>query len=242
MDLINERINKVTRAMPVYPVLLTPVLLTMTLLATALLTTPDDAWSAVFHRAGTCGGCHVESFDGWSSSVHAESISSERFRSCLSGYLSKENTDSGGYCFRCHAPAVLISGKVFEATEAMVKGVSADEGVSCIVCHSVESVKEGRAVYEPGTSSGYHMVKDLTRLDRARLCTTCHGSYKRLDPAQSSVEADEGFWNGIFSGLGRAVGTETLKKIDHSFSGATVATDKHWACPDMPDLPDVKEN
>ncbi len=108
------------------------------------------AGAAVLPRAGTCGGCHVENFNGWQSSAHAFSVSSTEFRSAFKAYLKREDTDDGGFCFRCHAPAILISGGVFEATKRVLKGRSPGAGVTCIVCHSVESVKDGRAVRDPG--------------------------------------------------------------------------------------------
>lgn len=179
-------------------------------------------------RAGTCGGCHVENFSDWSSSAHSRSVSTERFRSALSDYLLKEGTDNGGYCFRCHAPAILISGGGFKATKRLMRGRGSSEGVTCIVCHSVESIKDGRAVYDPGGVPGYHRVKDLRSLDKESLCTTCHRSYK---PESAGADITEGRIKGLASKFGRMVSTKNITHSDHKFSGATVMSAEDGFCP-----------
>ena len=180
-------------------------------------------------RAGTCGGCHVENFRDWRSSAHSRAVSGERFRKALKEYLLRHDTDEGGFCFRCHAPGVLITGGVFEATEDIVRGRPHVEGVGCAVCHSVETVKDGVAVYDPGESRGYHGVKDLRSIDKEGLCNTCHSSYRAVEREEAAEK--KGLLAGVFSWLGRMVGVGASNKIDHTFSGTIVPEDE--SCPGM---------
>ncbi len=181
-------------------------------------------------RAGTCGGCHVENFNVWQASPHARSISSAEFRGAFKAYLKRADTDDGGLCFRCHAPAILISGGVFEATKRVLRGRTPGEGVTCIACHSVESVKEGRAVRDPGESRNYHRVRDLRSIDRERFCTTCHSSYEE----QSAGEVKKtGLRTSLVSSFNRVVGTETAPTVDHGFPGAIVLSKEGGSCPGM---------
>ncbi|HEC11753.1 MAG TPA: hypothetical protein ENI80_00620 [Acidiferrobacteraceae bacterium] len=181
-------------------------------------------------RAESCGSCHVSSFDAWQYSAHANSINSNDFRGCLEGYLEKENTNSGAYCFKCHAPGEVISGDVFAATSDVVKGKTYRDGVTCVVCHSVESVENGKAVYDPGDIHGYHSVKDLRLVNREALCSTCHSIYKTIRSVKE--RAKPGFFQGLFASLGGLVGTKNKAQTDHRFAESVVANEGHWACPD----------
>lgn len=170
------------------------------------------ARAEVLPRAGTCGGCHTESFEGWGASAHARSTSSKAFRRGLKTYLLEEGTDSGAYCFRCHAPGVFISGGVFEFTRAVLKEDVPGGGVTCVVCHSVEAVKDGGVVYDLGESPGYHRVKDLRSIERKELCTTCHSVYKEESKTESA---------------------EASETSDHTFPGVIVAYEEDGVCPGM---------
>jgi hypothetical protein len=182
-------------------------------------------------RAESCGSCHVSDFDTWQASAHANSITSVGFRSCLENYLEKKNTHSGAYCFECHAPGEVISGDVFAATHDVVKGKIYRDGVTCVACHSVESVENGKAVYDPGDIHGYHSVKDLRSVNRAALCSTCHGRYQFLLPAKEKLEP--GFFAGLYASLVGLVSTKNNSITDHRFSESVVANEGHWACPDI---------
>lgn len=190
-----------------------------TILASLLLLfTLSVAQAAQLPRAGTCGSCHVENFNDWHASDHAQSIASERFRKNLRRYLLREDTENGEFCFRCHAPAVLITGDVFAATKMVLRGNHSMEGVTCVVCHSVESIKEGKALYAAGNVPAYHRVKDLQSIDRAALCTTCHGAYTPDMDSPVNVE-EKGFLTELVSGLKQLVSGKTIETTDHGFPG-----------------------
>lgn len=182
-------------------------------------------------RAESCGSCHVSNFDTWQDSAHANSVNSRGFRSCLENYLEKENTNSGAYCFECHAPGEVISGDVFAATNDVVKGKTHRDGVTCVACHSVESVEDGKAVYDPGGIHGYHSVKDLKSVNRAALCSTCHGSYQSTQSVKENVEP--GYFEDLYASLGGLVSTKNKIITDHRFAESVVSNEEHWACPDI---------
>lgn len=179
-------------------------------------------------RAESCGSCHVSNLDTWQDSAHANSVNSSGFRNCLTSYLEKEKTNSGAYCFECHAPGVVISGDVFASTRDVVKGKMHHDGVTCVACHSVESIENGKAVYDPGGIHGYHSIKDLKSIDRGKLCSTCHGRYKSTHPVKEKMQP--GFFEILYTSL---IGTKDKTIIDHRFIESVVANEEHWSCPDI---------
>lgn len=193
-----------------------------------LLTMASYAGAAALPKAGACGSCHVENFREWESSAHSRSILSQEFRDALKKYLLKEGTDEGGFCFRCHAPELVISGDIFEATKMALKGKTPNGGVTCVVCHSVESVRDGKLIYDTADFSSYHRVKDLMSLDRAGLCTACHSVYRKNNAA---MEGNRGFLMRHVSKIANLFAGKRGRKSNHSFSDATVAEKKGQGCP-----------
>jgi hypothetical protein len=192
-----------------------------------LLAALSTAAAAGLPRAGTCGACHTSNFDGWSPSAHARSTSSDEFRIALKRYLADHDTDDGGFCFRCHAPTILISGGSFKATRELLMGRSSRDSVTCVACHSIESIKDGRAIYDPGDSRAYHRVRDLRSIKTEQLCRTCHSAYKPGPRAEADREQARpaGFISRL---LGSA---DSSKKIDHGFPGVVVTSTEDGSCP-----------
>lgn len=188
----------------------------------------SPSWAAALPRAGYCGGCHIDNFREWKSSAHARSIMGEGFKKALKEHLLREGTDEGGFCFRCHAPELIISGDIFEATKRALKGNAPGEGVTCIVCHTVESIKEGKLIYDIGDFPAYHRVKDLRSLDRTGLCTTCHGFYKQKDTVK---EEKSGFFMRHVSRVADLFHARRYKKSDHTFSDSIIVEKEGKGCP-----------
>ncbi len=182
-------------------------------------------------RAESCGSCHVSNFDTWQDSAHANSVNSQLFRRCLEDYLEKKQTNSGTYCFDCHAPGEVISGNAFIATSDVLKGRTHRGGVTCITCHSVESVVNGKAVYDPGDTHGYHSVTDLQSIKREALCLSCHGTYTSTHSTKKVIEP--GFFAGLIASISGVVSTKSGAQTDHLFTESVVANEGHWACPDI---------
>ncbi len=199
-----------------------PLVTFLCLLATSLAIQAKE-----LPRAESCGSCHVYNFDTWQDSAHANSAGSQEFRRCLEDYLEKKQTNNGAYCFECHAPGIVISGNTFTATNNIVKGKGHHDGVTCVMCHSVESVVNGQAVYDPGDIYGYHSVTDLKSVKREALCSTCHDAY--TSPVREAIEP--GFIESLMATLRGAVSTKSGIQTDHRFAAAVVANENHWACP-----------
>lgn len=212
------------------------ILLGMTFLAAI------PSWSeAKLLRAGTCGGCHVKNFNGWHASGHAKSVSGKEFKRSLERHLLKEERDDGSFCFRCHAPVILMTGEAFKATKEILRGKASREGVTCVVCHSVESVKGGIAIYAPGDISAYHKVKNLKFIDREALCTTCHGSYNFDTNDEPSEAGKKGFFTSITLKFEKLIGKGSKKETDHRFKGTVSEHDETGGCPGLTDPEGVEE-
>jgi len=181
-------------------------------------------------RAGTCGACHVGNYNSWQNSAHSRSILSDDFRSALKTHLLVEGKDEGGFCFGCHAPTINIVGNEFQATRKILKGKPLKAGVTCIVCHGVESIKKGKAVYDTANISSYHIVKDLKNIDKESLCSMCHNSAPKLVKAEIPKQ---GFLKKISIKAGLIIGRKSTVKTDHKFSESFADTGEDKTCPGL---------
>jgi len=202
----------------------------LSLLIISLILAFPAAGIAKVLRAGTCGACHVENYHSWQNSAHSRSIQSKNFQKALKIHLIAEGKDEGGFCFACHAPTINLSGSEFQATRKILKGKPVRDGVTCIVCHGVESIKRGKAVYDTANISSYHIVKDLKNIDKESLCSTCHSSKPKFVKAEIT---EEGFLKKIFIKAGLIIGRKSKVKTDHKFSESFAETGEVSTCPGL---------
>lgn len=181
-------------------------------------------------RAGTCGACHIETYDSWKDSAHSRSIFSDDFRSALKNHLSVEGKDEGRFCFDCHAPTINIAGNEFQATKKILKGKPVKTGVTCIVCHGVESIKKGKAVYDTANISSYHIVNDLKNIDKESLCSTCHSLEPKFDKMETK---EEGFLKKIAVKVGLVRDKKSKIKTDHKFLKTFADSGEENKCPGL---------
>jgi len=97
-----------------------------------------------------CGssGCHAEIYREWSISAHRWSSMDPAFQAIQEVMAKQNGPESTRYCGGCHDPASLFAGtkNVFAEDLTSVRGY--DEGVSCLVCHSIrETDLKGNANY-----------------------------------------------------------------------------------------------
>jgi hypothetical protein len=98
----------------------------------------------------SCGrsGCHETIYREWAVSAHRWSSMDPGFQA-IQGVMAKQNgPDSTRYCGGCHDPASLFAGTktVFAEDLTSIRGYN--EGVSCLVCHSIrETDLQGNANY-----------------------------------------------------------------------------------------------
>jgi hypothetical protein len=97
-----------------------------------------------------CGsaGCHEAIYREWSVSAHRWSSMDPAFQ-VIQEVMAKQNgPESTRYCGGCHDPISLFSGTKNVFTEDLSSVLGYQEGVSCLVCHSVrETDLKGNANY-----------------------------------------------------------------------------------------------
>ena len=120
--------------------------------APSLVRTVSD-WaydSRTLSGSAGCGtsGCHSEIYEEWQPSAHRYSSSDVAFQAVQRLMLEDVGAEATRYCAGCHDPIALLSGSKNVNVEGLTSP-GADEGISCIVCHSiVETDVRGNADYE----------------------------------------------------------------------------------------------
>lgn len=116
--------------------------------------------------AADCGGCHVEIYDEFRSSAHAEAWVRPDFVAATADHRIED-------CLGCHAPATIYTDGAPTARAAR-----REEGVTCLSCHF-----DGGSMVGPVASSALvdpHPVavaRDIYR--SSELCGKCHeGTYR----------------------------------------------------------------
>jgi hypothetical protein len=98
----------------------------------------------------SCGtsGCHEEIVAEWRVSAHRWAAMDPGFQR-IQGEMAKQNgAESTRYCGGCHDPISLFSGAKTVFAENLTASAGYDEGVSCLVCHSVRATDlQGNAHY-----------------------------------------------------------------------------------------------
>lgn len=116
-------------------------------------TTEGQATEGVFPRFDdpqVCGGCHVEHYEQWEMSPHAYAVHDPVFVAMVDAGQRATEGDLGDFCVQCHSPAGMLEGQTaveFDAETRTYRQELRDldpaalAGVSCDVCHSIESVE-----------------------------------------------------------------------------------------------------
>jgi hypothetical protein len=97
----------------------------------------------------TCGaeGCHQQIYEEWLPSAHRYSSMDLAFQAIQKAMAENNGPASTRYCAGCHDPIALFSGSKNMYDEDL-SSYGADEGVSCVVCHTIESTDlKGNANY-----------------------------------------------------------------------------------------------
>lgn len=121
----------------------------------------------------SCGACHEREYEGWNVSAHARADKSETFTALLE---SAPKTGSGWgerSCFACHSP--------------LASAADSSDGVSCEVCHFVESVgnigngdfalSSDGVVRAPLGVEAPHPSVASDLLTDSLFCAACHEQY-----------------------------------------------------------------
>ncbi len=95
-------------------------------------------WSPkAFPTAQYCGHCHQEAYHQWRQSAHSNSFRAPWYLKNVNMLIDQKGVQLSRHCEGCHNPVALFSGDLSQGMPK--KRPFEDEGVSCSVCHSIQS-------------------------------------------------------------------------------------------------------
>jgi tetratricopeptide (TPR) repeat protein len=86
-----------------------------------------------------CAKCHTDIHPQWKDSAHANSFREPFYQKNVKDLINQRNIAFTRHCEACHNPAALFSGALTDKPQFKKRPFD-EEGVSCISCHSIESV------------------------------------------------------------------------------------------------------
>ena len=92
----------------------------------------------LFPTAQYCGHCHKESHAQWRQSVHANSNRVPYYLRNVNLLNAEKGINFSRHCEGCHDPIAVAAGAITEG--APRKRPYDQDGVTCMVCHSIKSV------------------------------------------------------------------------------------------------------
>ncbi len=106
--------------------------------------------AGAFPDAAYCGHCHQEAYHEWRQALHSNSFRTPFYRASVNILIHNKGIEFARHCDSCHNPIAVLSG-------AMNTGSQLDrsfdrDGVTCSVCHSIQSIqsKLGNGSYVMG--------------------------------------------------------------------------------------------
>ncbi len=97
-----------------------------------------------FTSAARCGTCHTDAHPQWRQSAHANAFREPFYQKNVKDLIEQKNIAFTRHCESCHNPTALFSGALTDKPQFKNRPFDED-GVSCMVCHSIESVN-GRGI------------------------------------------------------------------------------------------------
>lgn len=97
----------------------------------------------MFVAAKRCGTCHTDAHTQWRQSAHGNAFREPFYQKNVKDLQSQKGIEFTRHCESCHNPAALFTGALTKNSK--VKRPFDDDGVSCISCHSIQSVS-GRGI------------------------------------------------------------------------------------------------
>jgi Flp pilus assembly protein TadD len=92
----------------------------------------------MFVPAKRCGTCHTDAHAQWRQSAHGNAFREPFYQKNVKDLQSQKGIEFTRHCESCHNPAALFTGALTKNSK--VKRPFDDDGVSCIACHSIQSV------------------------------------------------------------------------------------------------------
>lgn len=104
----------------------------------AQTTTGQFISQAAFIPAKRCTKCHESTHAEWNESAHRNAFREPFYQANVQHLTRDRGVVSTRHCESCHNPVALFSGALSQ--NAKMERPFDDEGVTCSVCHSIESV------------------------------------------------------------------------------------------------------
>ena len=116
----------------------------------------------------TCGMCHLDIYNDWQTSMHAQGWTSPLFQAIYEAWYKDDPNVVD--CRTCHAPsAVSLKGYGFEPD---VTAGDLNDGVTCVSCHLGA---HGEVFGPRGSQDSPHPAVKSDVLISVQMCDSCHG-------------------------------------------------------------------
>ena len=141
-------------------------------------------------KTDDCTDCHSDVASHWTNSAHAyASFDNPWYRASIDQFREERGEDESRFCAGCHDPILLMSGDIDR--EVTPENELAYAGITCLVCHSIESTRPDgnasftltdRVVFLPDPANQEEIEAHRARLTMkplrtAALCGSCHRSF-----------------------------------------------------------------
>ncbi len=121
-----------------------------------------------YPSAATCAQCHPDHYREWSVSAHAYGMMSPVFNAMHMFTTEQLAGTQGDFCLRCHSP-VASQREEPSFSSVLVRPEVSAEGVTCIVCHRLQSdfgLTSGRPTLDEGDI--FEVIKGPTGSDNLK--------------------------------------------------------------------------
>ena len=94
-----------------------------------------------FMTSATCGRCHPDIYEQWSSSAHHfSSFNNQWYRKSIEYMQEVVGTQPSKWCAGCHDHAVFFNGRFDRPIKEQIDTAEAQAGLACTSCHSIVHV------------------------------------------------------------------------------------------------------
>lgn len=105
----------------------------------AQLQSGDFIQPGAFPNAEYCAHCHQEAYHQWRQALHSNAFRAPFYRTSVNILIRTKGIEFSRHCDSCHNPIGLLSGALTQNSQVNRK--FDDNGVTCMVCHSVQGLK-----------------------------------------------------------------------------------------------------
>ncbi|MGA8938574.1 MAG: tetratricopeptide repeat protein [Acidobacteriaceae bacterium] len=95
---------------------------------------------SAFPTAAYCGHCHEEAYHQWRQALHSNSFRSPFYRTSVNLLIHEKGIAYARHCDSCHNPISVLTGSL--NPNANGDRSFDNDGVTCTVCHSIQSVED----------------------------------------------------------------------------------------------------